>query len=320
MEFNFNLEKLLGGTSSKGVAFISGEDELKYSYEDLKNINILLDKIGKLSAQVNNNSIINSILKLQAQGLPTPITSGYKFFGSDQHIYILCDKNKFIGFIKVGCKHLFIYDEIGIPIEINPLCVLDFYTYETCQRKGYGKIMFTEMLLKENIEPRKLGIDRPSSKFLNFLQKYYGLKDYVPQNNNFVVFKDYFIDEPQKRDKYDIYNHNYNYNNNGSNSKNILTQRKLGKISNPNNNNENISYNNDSKTHNEFTQKDKDFTTRIYREYYHKPNEEQQKEIEKEKVKEEDENEYRLKQKKSFGYNQYQSSSSEYGAFFHMNK
>ena len=266
--------------------------------------------------------------------MPTPITSGYKFFGTDQHIYLICEKNKFIGFIKVGYKHLFIYDEIGVPIEINPLCVLDFYTYETCQRKGYGKIMFSEMISREKIQPRKLGIDRPSSKFLNFLQKYYGLKDYVPQNNNFVVFKDYFIDEPQKRDKYDIYNHNYNYNytnnkkdnyNYNTNSKNnILTQRKLGKY-NQINNNENISYNN-PKNFDETNQKekDKDFTTRIYREYYNKPNEEEYKrenEHEKEKEKE-DENEYqyKLKQKKSFGYNQYQSSSSEYGAFFHINK
>ena len=192
--------------------------------------------------------------------------------------------------------------------------------------------MFSEMISREKIQPRKLGIDRPSSKFLNFLQKYYGLKDYVPQNNNFVVFKDYFIDEPQKRDKYDIYNHNYNYSNNKKdnynyniNSKNnILTQRKLGKY-NQINNNENISYNN-PKNFDETNQKekDKDFTTRIYREYYNKPNEEEYKgenEHEKEKEKE-DENEYqyKLKQKKSFGYNQYQSSSSEYGAFFHINK
>ena len=176
--------------------------------------------------------------------------------------------------------------------------------------------MFTEMVLKEKTEPRKMGIDRPSSKFLNFLQKYYGLKDYVPQNNNFVVFKDYFIDEPQKRDKYDIYNHNYNYNHINNN----LSQRKLGKITNQYNNNENISYNN-SKNNYESNQKNKDFTTRIYREYYNKPNEEHQKEILKEKDKDnEEDTEYRLKQKKSFGYNQYQSSSSEYGAFFHMNK
>ena len=52
MEFNFNIEKLLGPANKQGVVFISGEDEFKYSYEQLKNINILLDKIGKLSAQV----------------------------------------------------------------------------------------------------------------------------------------------------------------------------------------------------------------------------------------------------------------------------
>ena len=51
MEFSFNIEKLLGGVTKQGVAFISGENENKYSYEDLKNINILLDKIGKYSAK-----------------------------------------------------------------------------------------------------------------------------------------------------------------------------------------------------------------------------------------------------------------------------
>ena len=58
MEFNFNIEKLLGPSSKQGIVFISGEDEFKYSYEDLKNINLLLDKIGKLSAQVRHLSII----------------------------------------------------------------------------------------------------------------------------------------------------------------------------------------------------------------------------------------------------------------------
>ena len=52
MEFPFNIAKLLGGVSKEGVAFISGEDENKYSYEDLSNIHLLLDKIGKLSAKV----------------------------------------------------------------------------------------------------------------------------------------------------------------------------------------------------------------------------------------------------------------------------
>ena len=241
--------------------------------------------------------------------MPSAITSGYKFFGTDQHIYLVCDKKKFIGFIKVGYKHLFIYDEIGVPIEINPLCVLDFYTYESCQRKGYGKIMFNEMLSKEKIEPKKMGFDRPSPKFLNFLNKYYGLNDYVPQNNNYVVFKDYFNDVPLKKDKYDIYN-NYNLNNN---NKNPLSQRKLGKLKRGNDSENNNSYNNKTNSkNNEISQKDKEFTSRIYQEYY-KSNENQKKENN-------EKDNYKYNTKKSFGYNQYQSTSSEYGAFFHMDK
>ena len=239
--------------------------------------------------------------------MPSAITSGYKFFGTDQHIYLVCDKKKFIGFIKVGYKHLFIYDEIGVPIEINPLCVLDFYTYESCQRKGYGKIMFNEMLSKEKIEPKKMGFDRPSPKFLNFLNKYYGLNDYVPQNNNYVVFKDYFNDVPLKKDKYDIYN-NYNLNNN---NKNPLSQRKLGKLKRGNDSENNNSYNNKTNIkNNEISQKDKEFTSRIHQEYY-KSNENQKKENN-------EKDNYKYNTKKSFGYNQYQSTSSEYGSFFHM--
>ena len=165
------------------------------------------------------------------------------------------------------------------------------------------------MLSKEKIEPKKMGFDRPSPKFLNFLNKYYGLNDYVPQNNNYVVFKDYFKDVPIKRDKYDIYN-NYNsgnyYNNyNSSNNRNILSQRKLGKYNRVNDNDNNSK--NNAKT-NEISQKDKEFTTRIYKEYYNSNEQKKGK------------NQEDYNQKKSFGYNPYQSTSSEYGSFFHMNK
>ena len=61
MEFNFNIERALGGVSRQGVAFISGEEENKYSRENLKNINYLLDTIGELSAQVRINIIIKNI-------------------------------------------------------------------------------------------------------------------------------------------------------------------------------------------------------------------------------------------------------------------
>ena len=52
MEFNFNIEKLLKVVSNQGLAYISGRDANKFNYEDFKNINFLLDKIGELSATV----------------------------------------------------------------------------------------------------------------------------------------------------------------------------------------------------------------------------------------------------------------------------
>ena len=52
MEFNFNIERTLKNVSKEGVAYISGEDRNKYTYEDLKNIQFLLDKRGELSANV----------------------------------------------------------------------------------------------------------------------------------------------------------------------------------------------------------------------------------------------------------------------------
>jgi hypothetical protein len=48
------------------------------------------------------------------------------------------------------------------------------------------------MLKFENIEPKMLAYDRPSPKFISFLKKHYQLADYIKQNNNFVVFNDYF--------------------------------------------------------------------------------------------------------------------------------
>ena len=64
------------------------------------------------------------------------------------------------------------------------------------------------MIKRENIEPRKLGYDRPSIKFINFLKKYYNLVDYVTQNNNYIVFKDYFYDDNIQSNKNQFYQNN----------------------------------------------------------------------------------------------------------------
>jgi len=48
------------------------------------------------------------------------------------------------------------------------------------------------MLDIEGLESKNLGYDRPSNKLLKFLEKNFKLTEYVPQNNNFVVYDDYF--------------------------------------------------------------------------------------------------------------------------------
>ena len=48
------------------------------------------------------------------------------------------------------------------------------------------------MLEAEKSEPHLIAYDRPSPKLLEFLKKHYGLTDFVPQNNNFVVFNQYY--------------------------------------------------------------------------------------------------------------------------------
>ncbi len=47
----------------------------------------------------------------------------------------------------------------------------------------------------EKVEPRKLAYDKPSPKLLGFLRKHYGLSSYISQNNNFVVYNQYFEDQ-----------------------------------------------------------------------------------------------------------------------------
>ena len=97
-----------------------------------------------------------------------------------------------IGLLKVGEKKLFHRGLSRKCSEIYPLCVLDFYVHESIQRGGYGKKIFEHMLSQEKVEPRKIAYDRPSPLLLRFLKKHYGLADYVPQNNKYVIYEQYF--------------------------------------------------------------------------------------------------------------------------------
>lgn len=51
-----------------------------------------------------------------------------------------------LGMLKIGPKKLFLLDRKGQQNELDPLCVLDFYIHESCQRMGLGKVLFTHFL------------------------------------------------------------------------------------------------------------------------------------------------------------------------------
>jgi alpha-tubulin N-acetyltransferase 1 len=53
-------------------------------------------------------------------------------------------------------------------------------------------MIFEKMLETEAVSPEKLAYDRPSEKLISFMGRHFGLKKYVPQNNNFVVFDAYW--------------------------------------------------------------------------------------------------------------------------------
>ena len=103
-----------------------------------------------------------------------------KLAANGHRLYIKVADNTCIGLIKVGNKSLFVRNRSGGIIEMNPLAVLDFYVHESVQRGGHGKELYDKMIQAENVEPRKLAYDRPSTKFKNFLAKHYNLKDFVP--------------------------------------------------------------------------------------------------------------------------------------------
>lgn len=133
----------------------------------------------------------------RAQGRGAPITSLDKLRASDHRLYVRVKagergKTVVMGILKVGAKNLFIRRESGEFSEIQPTCVLDFYVHESCQRQGVGRALFEHFLEGEGRDPEKLAYDRPSPKLIGFLRKHYGLVDYLPQANNFVVFKRYF--------------------------------------------------------------------------------------------------------------------------------
>ncbi|XP_054274766.1 alpha-tubulin N-acetyltransferase-like isoform X2 [Macrosteles quadrilineatus] len=192
MEFNYNLNEIFQNYISKVCNTLLPADfngDRKRASHVASQVADIVDSMGLASAK--------------AQGLHHPITSAEKSRNCDHTLYIMIDPREnhgngsVVGILKMGVKHLFLFDATGMVHEKETLCVLDFYVHESKQRTGLGKIMFDYMLEDKDTVPCKLAIDKPSQTFLSFLNKHYGLAKIYPQNNNFVLFEGFF---DEKRD------------------------------------------------------------------------------------------------------------------------
>ncbi|EAR90231.2 alpha-tubulin N-acetyltransferase (macronuclear) [Tetrahymena thermophila SB210] len=187
MEFNFIINKLVQLDQQGLGVYIPRASRSKVSSQQEQQLGQVLNTMGERSAI--------------AQGLKQVITNYDKVQGTDQRVYIVAEGRTCQGFLKVGQKNLFYRDMMGNIKEIKPLCVLDFYVHESCQRQGYGKLLFEYMIQCEQTSPEKLAYDRPSPKLIAFLKKHYNLVKYIAQNNNFVVFDQYFRSDASSQNK-----------------------------------------------------------------------------------------------------------------------
>ena len=60
MEFDFNIEEVIGNPSKNGIVYLSGRHKDSYSFQNLRNIYKLLDTVGEMSARVNIYLIFNN--------------------------------------------------------------------------------------------------------------------------------------------------------------------------------------------------------------------------------------------------------------------
>ncbi|KAK2713923.1 alpha-tubulin N-acetyltransferase 1-like [Artemia franciscana] len=159
------------------------------------------NNIKRCSRQLQDSIDELGLMSQDAQGLSKTITScSILYNNSDQFLYILfpCYSSSWeeqlpIGLLKVGRKKLFLMGKNGEQSEAYPVCILDFYIQDEYQRCGFGKQLFDYFLEDTELPACAVAIDRPSSKFLNFLGKHYQLKESLPQPNKFVIFSDFFL-------------------------------------------------------------------------------------------------------------------------------
>lgn len=187
MEFDFPLSYFI----PDGISVIIPNLTFRGQEGSIQEIRTCQEEVGAL---VNRLGLASA----KAQNLIEPVTDRAKFSQSEQLIYVLTEiefsskKKMILGFLKIGPKRLFLFDETAYLLEKDTLCVLDFYIHESKRREGYGKRLFDFMLQDQCILPEQLPIDRPTTKSMQFFYKHYGLDTVIPQANNFIVFDKFF--------------------------------------------------------------------------------------------------------------------------------
>jgi alpha-tubulin N-acetyltransferase 1 len=161
---------------SNGIVVLKARQSRKVHIE----VSGLINQLGQASSR--------------AQGLGHVITTFTSFSNSDNTLYILLDDagKQALGFLKVGVRNLFLWDRRGVQHEKKILCLLDFFTCPNCQRQGHGKRMIDAMLEDHQLDMRQVPIDRPSALCLRFMNKHFGLSEFVSQSNHFVVFDEFW--------------------------------------------------------------------------------------------------------------------------------
>eukprot|EP00747_Dinoflagellata_sp_TGD_P193465 gnl/TRDRNA2_/TRDRNA2_59671_c0_seq1.p1 gnl/TRDRNA2_/TRDRNA2_59671_c0~~gnl/TRDRNA2_/TRDRNA2_59671_c0_seq1.p1 ORF type:complete len:361 (-),score=45.89 gnl/TRDRNA2_/TRDRNA2_59671_c0_seq1:191-1273(-) len=189
MEFDFDIGRALGVSQSADAGpIVARVDDAALQHPRWgAGLREVLDKVGERSKR--------------AQGLGKAVTSGFGSLGSFR-VYLISEGKTVLGLIKVGVKKLYVArgPDSGL-VEINPLCVLDFYVVEGRQRGGLGHRLFKIMLAREGATAERLGYDAPSKKLLSFLQKHFNLRRFHPQSNHYVVFDNYWTASSASRSR-----------------------------------------------------------------------------------------------------------------------
>lgn len=129
MDFDFDVQRAFGGDP---IAVVNANVLHRVRGAHKEQLERVIDTMGKRS--------------MRAQALHNVLTMASKLRTSDHTLFVVSKRKQCLGIIKVGRKHLFIRNEMGHIKEIEPLCVLDFYVHESCQRHGIGKRLFVYML------------------------------------------------------------------------------------------------------------------------------------------------------------------------------